>query len=190
MRAFLPFTQQYQGSNSCQKMQYSVISESFFFSYLAVVVVDGSSDDKTVASKPTETLGQREVLIMHYLPSRTIFSSCSSVVSSQNDFALQESSLWYLFHLDFIASANNYLESNYRISIYLSLFSTEFTEGDKRGLGDRKMLRLNDQHLAHTVLIMEMPLYRMFWVIDDNNKTWFIHAAIHSWLLQCRTVFI
>ena len=63
MRAFLPFTQQYQGSNSCQKMQYSVISESFFFSYLAVVVVDGSSDDKTVASSvKTETLSQLEVL--------------------------------------------------------------------------------------------------------------------------------
>ena len=37
------------------------------------------------------------------------------------------------------------------------LFSTEFREGDKRRSGDRKTLRLNDQHLAHTVFVMEMP---------------------------------
>ena len=62
MRAFVPFTQQYHCSNSCQKMQYSLISESIFFPYLAVVVVDGSSDDKTVASSvKTETLSQLEV---------------------------------------------------------------------------------------------------------------------------------
>ena len=37
------------------------------------------------------------------------------------------------------------------------LFSTEFGEGDRRGSGDRAMLRLNDQHLAYSVFIMEMP---------------------------------
>ena len=95
---------------------------SHFFSYLAVVVVVGRSVDKRVASTvKTETLSQREVLCS-CIPSKTIFSEYSSVLSPITIFfALLESSCWYFIPFGLDAGTTEkyceyyYLQSNFRI---------------------------------------------------------------------------
>jgi len=89
---------------------------SHFFSYLAVLV------DKTVASSvKTETLPQREVLCS-CIPSKTISSEYSSVLSPITIFlTLLESPWWYFIPFGLDAGTTEkyceyyYLQSNFRI---------------------------------------------------------------------------
>ena len=154
MRAFLPFTQQYQGSNSCQKMQYSVISESFFFSYLAVVVVDGSSDDKTVASSvKTETLSQLEVL---YAGTTEKYCECYYLESNFRIFI-------YIFWL---------CSTEFREGDEFGSGNRTMTECSTCTSG------------VHTICVMKMQAVLCARVSDDDNKTSAIHLLVRNYLFD------